>query len=236
MPILFIGKKRKNSWIANISAGMALTEDTRPFVDAMKKAYEYILKKQGPQMSQPQPQPDQHIQQHIPTTEPQPPESLVHHQPQIQLQVLTQPQPQQFQPRTANSNPNKRKKEKRTQGRKLFAGLRRRKWKSKKDSIQTQEETQVCAFVPEDPSQELPHTSRVDPTGTDPSEPTVHVYVSLMLLGLVFIFPRLLLVPHLICTGVFRHKQMLLEFILMLYINMLLCIFQDPLNLFMMWD
>ncbi|XP_051747105.1 uncharacterized protein LOC127510958 [Ctenopharyngodon idella] len=63
--------------------------------------------------------------------------------------------------------------EKHTQGWKFFAGLRRA-WKSVKDSIQTQEETQVCAFVPEDPSQELPHTSSVDPTGTDPleSEPT----------------------------------------------------------------
>ncbi|XP_048040278.1 serine/threonine-protein kinase pim-1-like isoform X2 [Megalobrama amblycephala] len=60
--------------------------------------------------------------------------------------------------------------EKRTQGR-----------KSKKESIQTQEETQVCAFVPEDPSQELPHTSRVDPTGTDPreSEPTDRCFESL---------------------------------------------------------
>ncbi|XP_067239024.1 uncharacterized protein [Chanodichthys erythropterus] len=109
MPILFIGRKKKNSWIADISAGMALSEDTRPFVDAMKKAYEYLLKKQGPQMSQPQPQPDQHIQPHISTTEPQPPESPVHHQPQIQLQV--QPQPQQSQPRTARPNPNKRNKE-----------------------------------------------------------------------------------------------------------------------------
>ncbi|XP_048035917.1 uncharacterized protein LOC125261382 [Megalobrama amblycephala] len=110
MPILFIGRKKKNSWIADISAGMALSEDTRPFVDAMKKASEYLLKKQGPQMSQPQPQPDQHIQQHISTTEPQPPESPVHHQPQIQLQVPTQPQPQQSQPQTAKPNPNKRKK------------------------------------------------------------------------------------------------------------------------------
>ncbi|ROL48385.1 Zinc finger BED domain-containing protein 1 [Anabarilius grahami] len=95
------------------------------------------------------------------------------------------------------------------------AGLRRA-WKSMKESFHTQEETQVFAFVPEDPSQELPHTSGVDPSGTDPleSEPTdgespdittlIHVYVSLMLLGSVFIFPRLLLVPHLICTGVFR--------------------------------
>ncbi|XP_048037743.1 serine/threonine-protein kinase pim-1-like isoform X2 [Megalobrama amblycephala] len=60
--------------------------------------------------------------------------------------------------------------EKHTQGR-----------KSKKESIQTQEETQVCAFVPEDPSQELPHTSGVDPTGTDPreSEPTDRSFESL---------------------------------------------------------
>ncbi|XP_048021056.1 serine/threonine-protein kinase pim-1-like [Megalobrama amblycephala] len=65
--------------------------------------------------------------------------------------------------------------EKRTQGR-----------KSKKESIQTQEETQVCAFVPEDPSQELPHTSRVDPTGTDPreSEPTDRSFESLYDVGL----------------------------------------------------
>ncbi|XP_048067484.1 uncharacterized protein LOC125280788 isoform X2 [Megalobrama amblycephala] len=65
--------------------------------------------------------------------------------------------------------------EKHTQGR-----------KSKKESIQTQEETQVCAFVPEDPSQELPHTSGVDPTGTDPreSEPTDRSFESLYDVGL----------------------------------------------------
>ncbi|ROL41037.1 Serine/threonine-protein kinase pim-2 [Anabarilius grahami] len=74
--------------------------------------------------------------------------------------------------------------EKRTQGGKLFAGLRRA-WKSMKESFHTQEETQVCAFVPEDPSQELPHTSGVDPTGTDPleSEPTDGSFESLYHVG-----------------------------------------------------
>ncbi|XP_048008621.1 serine/threonine-protein kinase pim-1-like isoform X1 [Megalobrama amblycephala] len=67
-----------------------------------------------------------------------------------------------------------------TKWRKFLAGLRRA-WKSIKGSFQTQEETQVCAFVPEDPSQELPHTSGVDPTGTDPqeSEPTDRSFESL---------------------------------------------------------
>ncbi|XP_048010525.1 uncharacterized protein LOC125244493 [Megalobrama amblycephala] len=70
--------------------------------------------------------------------------------------------------------------QKRTKWRKFLAGLRRA-WKSIKGSFQTQEETQVCAFVPEDPSQELPHTSGVDPTGTDPqeSEPTDRSFESL---------------------------------------------------------
>ncbi|XP_051723821.1 uncharacterized protein LOC127498491 isoform X2 [Ctenopharyngodon idella] len=74
--------------------------------------------------------------------------------------------------------------EKHTRGWKFCAGLRKA-WKSKKDSIQTQEETQVCAFVPEDPSDELPHTSSVDPTGTDPleSEPTEGSFESLYDVG-----------------------------------------------------
>ncbi|XP_046700896.1 mediator of RNA polymerase II transcription subunit 15-like [Silurus meridionalis] len=74
MPILIMGRKKKNSLIADINSGIPLNKDTRPFVDATKKAYEYLLKKQGPQMSPLHPQPDQHIQ-----TPTQPDQQIQHH-------------------------------------------------------------------------------------------------------------------------------------------------------------
>ncbi|XP_057200410.1 uncharacterized protein LOC130560562 isoform X2 [Triplophysa rosa] len=90
MPILFMGRKKNNPLIADISAGMPLNDDTRPFIDTMKKAYEYLLKKQGPQMSQTQP--DQQIQS--PTQSDQQIQTLTQ-----QIQTPTQPDQQiQTQP------------------------------------------------------------------------------------------------------------------------------------------
>nr|XP_055069185.1 uncharacterized protein LOC129450439 isoform X3 [Misgurnus anguillicaudatus] len=89
MPILFMGRKKKNSLIADINSGIPLNEDTQPFLDAMKKAYEYLLKKQGPQMPPLHPQPDQHIQ-----TPTQPDQQI---QPHPDQQIQTQPD-QQIQP------------------------------------------------------------------------------------------------------------------------------------------
>ncbi|XP_026088514.1 mediator of RNA polymerase II transcription subunit 15 isoform X2 [Carassius auratus] len=96
-----------NLLIVDICAGMPLTEGTRPFVDAMKKAYEYLLIKQGPQMSQPQTQSDHQIQtqthpdQQIETQ----PDQQVQTQPDQQIetqpdqQIQTQPDQQiQTQP------------------------------------------------------------------------------------------------------------------------------------------
>ncbi|KAF7707213.1 mediator of RNA polymerase II transcription subunit 15-like [Silurus meridionalis] len=88
MPILFMGRKKKNLLIADINSGIPLNEDTRPFVDAMKKAYEYLLKKQGPQMSPLHPQPDQHIQ--IPTQ----PDQQIQPHPDQQIQSPIQPDQQ----------------------------------------------------------------------------------------------------------------------------------------------
>ncbi|KAI5105046.1 hypothetical protein C0J45_4718 [Silurus meridionalis] len=81
-------KKKKNLLIADINSGIPLNEDTRPFVDAMKKAYEYLLKKQGPQMSPLHPQPDQHIQ--IPTQ----PDQQIQPHPDQQIQSPIQPDQQ----------------------------------------------------------------------------------------------------------------------------------------------
>lgn len=106
MPILLMGRKKKILLIADINSGIPLNEDTQPFVDAMKKAYKYLLKKQGPQMPPLHPQPDQHIQ--TPTqpdqqiqphpdqqiqTQIQPDQQIPHHSDQ-QIQTTTQPDQQ----------------------------------------------------------------------------------------------------------------------------------------------